>query len=191
MSKKSEIKDAIKKLVEKPSAYSVVCTVDSIDLSDYTCYCVTKNGSGDIQGVRLQAKTSDGLLIIPEVDSEVVVSFLSDSSAYISMFSEIKEVILITTDEINLNSDLINLNGDNYGGLAKTGTVATKFNTLETQENAFKLIVTAILNAGISSPGTPVTNASLAAYFKTYNVTAITPTTQSELSNSTVKHGNS
>jgi hypothetical protein len=176
MSDKAKIRESIRRLTEKnEDAYSVVCRVDSIDLTEGTCYCIPVNGDPDIQGVRLQAKKQTGFLIKPTIDSEVVVSFLSDSSAFISQYSTFTEM---------------QLNGDANGGIAKTAVVRTKLNTLEAQENALKVIVAAIIAAGASSPSTPVTNGTLAAYFTTFNVTAIVPTTQAEISSTTVKHGN-
>ena len=74
--------DALRSITKQNNdGFSKVCTVDSVDLTNLTCYCVPINGDADIQEVRLMANIDNGFLLIPEVDSVVVVSFLSDSSA--------------------------------------------------------------------------------------------------------------
>ena len=109
-----ELRDALKKLT-KPNndGYSKVCTVDSVDLVNRTCYCIPINEDADITEVRLMANIDNGFLLIPEVNSVVVVSFLSDSSAYVSMVSKVSE---------------IQLNGTNYGGLIIVAELTEKLN---------------------------------------------------------------
>ena len=112
--------DALRSITKQNNdGFSKVCTVDSVDLTNLTCYCVPINGDADIQEVRLMANIDNGFLLIPEIDSVVVVSFLSDSSAYVSMVSKVSE---------------IQLNGTNYGGLIRVAELTTKLNNLE---NAF------------------------------------------------------
>ena len=85
--------DALRSITKQNNdGFSKVCTVDSVDLTNLTCYCVPINGDADIQEVRLMANIENGFLLIPEVDSVVVVSFLSDSSAYVSMVSKVSEI---------------------------------------------------------------------------------------------------
>lgn len=191
MSGKGQIKDALKKLV-KPNgdAYSVVCEVDSIDLSAMTCYCVTKNGTGDIQNVRLQAKTMDGFLIVPVVGSDVVVSFLSDSSAYVSMFSEIDKIEINVNDTVEMISigqttikaSVLNLNGSNYLGLVKITELKTALNLLQTDINTLKTAVTALMAGYAPIDG----GIALAAY----NAIVLGQINLTTLENTTVKHGN-
>lgn len=163
-----ELRDALKKLT-KPNndGYSKVCTVDSVDLVNRTCYCIPINEDADITEVRLMANIDNGFLLIPEVDSVVVVSFLSDSSAYVSMVSKVSE---------------IQLNGINYGGLVKVVELTEKLNNLE---NAFNQHLTAYnlhthtgVTSGVSTSGTT-----------TPDTQVLTPTTQTEIENITVKQG--
>lgn len=176
MSGKAEARQAIERFIDsKTGEKGKLCTVDSVDLVGLTCYCIPKDGSADIFGVRLMAKSLKGFLIIPELNSDVIVSFIDPRTAYVSMFSTVQE---------------IQFNGDIYGGIPKAGTLAAKLNTLEALENTLKAIVVAINAAGTGSPGTPVTNGTLAALFTGYNIVPIVPTTSLELQNTTVKHGN-
>jgi len=90
-----ELRDSLRKLTTPNSnAYSKVCTVDSVDLVNLTCYCIPINDDADITEVRLMANIDNGFLLIPEVNSIVVVSFLSDSSAYVSLVSKVSEIQL-------------------------------------------------------------------------------------------------
>lgn len=144
-----ELIDALRS-VTKPNnnGYSKVCTVDSVDLTNLTCYCVPINNDADIQEVRLMANIDNGFLLIPEVDSIVVVSFLSDSSAFISMVSKVSE---------------IQLNGTNYGGLIKIDDLTSSINSMI---NNINLQFTAI-SAGISGAGGTYTPTPLTTFNKT------------------------
>jgi phage baseplate assembly protein V len=101
------------------------------------------------------------------------------------------------TGELRLESDDITkiygnpevwLNGNANGGIPKVVPLVSKIAALQTAENAFKTIISAILAAGTGSPGTPVTNATLAAYFTTYNVVPIVVTTVPDLENPNAQH---
>lgn len=163
--------DALRSLT-KPNndGYSKVCKVDKIDLTDNTCYCIPINGDADIVGVRIIANQDNGFLLVPEVDSVVVVSFLSDSSAYVSMTSKLSE---------------IQLNGKNYDGLVKINDLVDKLNALENKVNSiistFNTHTHPYVN--VSSPAT--TSPSTSPITGT-----LTPTQKIDLENSTVKQGN-
>ena len=56
-----EIIEAIRK-ISKPNhlGYSIVCNVESVDLTENTCYCSPINGDADLVGVRLIADNQIG-----------------------------------------------------------------------------------------------------------------------------------
>lgn len=144
-----ELRDAIKTLT-KPNndGYSKVCTVDSVDLVNRTCYCIPINEDADITEVRLMANIDNGFLLIPEVNSIVVVSFLSDSSAYVALVSKVSEV---------------QLNGTNFNGLIKIDEQTAKLNQLVTElQTQLGLIAT-----GIAAGGGSYTPATLSTFNKT------------------------
>lgn len=144
-----ELRDALKTLT-KPNndGYSKVCTVDSVDLVNRTCYCIPINEDADITEVRLMANIDNGFLFIPEVDSVVVVSFLSDSSAYVALVSKVSEV---------------QLNGTNFNGLIKIDEQTAKLNQLVTElQTQLGLIAT-----GIAAGGGSYTPATLSTFNKT------------------------
>lgn len=163
-----DLRDALRSLV-KPNndGFAKVCTVDSVDLTTLTCYCVPLNDDADIINVRLMANIDNGFLLIPEVDSIVVVSFLSDSSAYVSLVSKVSEV---------------HLNGKNFDGLVKINDLVEKLNNLENKVNTIISTYNAHTHVA-SSFGTPTTT-PVALVTGT-----LTPTIKQDLENITILQG--
>jgi len=128
-----DLRDALRSLV-KPNndGFAKVCTVDSIDLDKLICYCIPLNGDADLVGVRLMANIDNGFLLIPELNSIVVVSFLSDSSAYVSLVSKVSEV---------------QLNGKNFNGLIKIDEQTAKLNQLVNELQAQLVLISAAIVA--------------------------------------------
>ena len=171
MADNNSIKEAIRELVKTDDVlYSVLCTVKSVDTTNNICDCEPIDGSADLLEVRLMAQNETGFLIIPKIDSVVVVTMINKYTGYVAMFSEIQKIYL---------------NGDNYDGLVKIGDLVDKLNNLENKVNS-------IINTynththpyvNVSSPATTSPSASLV-------VGTLTPTQQTELENTTVVHGN-
>ena len=167
MSLDSEIVKGLDKLALKHIHNpSFVCTVSAVSLADLTCTCTPVNGDADLLDVRLISQSANGFLILPSVDSIVIVSSIDNLTYYVSMFSEVDE---------------IQLNGDTYDGLVKVNDLVTKINNLENKVNA---IITAY-NAHIHVE----TGASTAPTVSLV-VGTLTPTVQANIENTTVKHGN-
>lgn len=176
MSEKSKIQESLRKLVaSNGEQYCVVATVDSVDLIENTCELSPVNGDADLQGVRLLANNNKGFLIIPKVGSIVVASFLNDAVAYVSMFSQVDE---------------IQLNGKNFLGIVKVTELVAKLNILFGFANTVIAAKNLIAAAAVSSPTTPVTNATLAAFMVGITPTPLTLVALAELQNTTVQHGN-
>ena len=171
MEDKGELIDALTEFVRRKSVSlnSVICTVKSYDAPTKTYYCEPIGDYADLQQVKIIAdSTKDGFLIMPKINSIVVVSLINDNAGYISMFSEVDE---------------IHLAGVNYGGLAKTADVKTKLNNIENKLNA---LITAI------SAWTPAPNdggAALKVSLATWLASNLTLTTQADISSTEVFHG--
>ena len=171
MAEKKTIKDALRDLVKTDDViYSVICTVKSVDTTDNICDCEPIDGSADLLEVRLMAQNSTGFLIIPKVNSIVVVTMINKYTGYVAMFSEVEE---------------IQLNGDNYDGLVRIQDLVEKLNNLEDLVNDLVLkynththATSCLAGAGTAAPTTAT------------ETTVLTPTQQVELENITVKHGN-
>jgi hypothetical protein len=163
-----DLRDALRSLV-KPNndGFSKVCTIDSVDLTTLTCYCVPLNDDADIINVRLMANIDNGFLLIPEVNSIVVVSFLSDDSAYVSLVSKVSEV---------------QLNGKNFDGLVKVQELTDKLNALENKVND---LITACSSQVVTLA--PSGTFPLASFFT--SVTPLVPTQQLEIENITILQG--
>lgn len=191
MGANEEIRKAVKELSKtNDSVYSVVCEVSNVSEVDMTCDCTPLDGSAELLEVRLQAQLEDGWVLVPKEGSVVTVTTLNQTTGFVSQVSEIDKVIgyIDSNNRFEFNSTAWTWNGGTFGGIGKTGVIASKLNVQETAENALKVIIAAIISAGTSSPGTPVTNGTLAAFFTGYNVAPIVPTTQAEISDNKVKH---
>lgn len=147
---------------------SHICSVYSVDVTNNTCDVEPIDGSPMILDVKLITQ-DDGYLIIPSVNSKVIVSMLDEDSGFVSMFSEIDYV------KIKVNTEIW-LNGDDYKGLVKVTELLQKLNNLE---NAFNSHTHPTAAVGPPSIPTPVPGQI-----------PLTPTEQTEIENESVKHGN-
>ena len=170
---KNEVAAALTEFVTAKSKGndSLVCKVISVDLPTNTCYCEPINGDSEIQNVKLTTNITGagvGFLLIPKINSLVVVSFLDNSSAQVSMVAEVDEV---------------NINGKTLGGLVKVIDLTTKLNNLENKVNA--------LITGISG-WVPVPNdggAALKVALTAWLSSSLTPTVRANIENILIKQG--
>lgn len=166
MSLNEQIKEAVKELSKKDSSFSVVCKVLSV--TGDKCDCEPLDGSADLLEVRLQAQTATGILITPVIDSVVIVTMLNKFTGYVSMFSEVES---------------IELNGSNYDGLVRVADLTTKLNNLENKVNS-------ILTAFTTWVVVPADGGAALKALTTPISTQLTVTTQAEIENKTILHGN-
>lgn len=112
------VKDIIKNLVkDSEEIYSQPCTVVSVDRSSRTIEAQPINGDAKLFDVRLQSRESGemGLVIFPKIDSEVIVTFLSNTNAFVSRTQDIEDVVLkiddfeLTIDKENFNKSVKNI----------------------------------------------------------------------------------
>jgi hypothetical protein len=166
MGANTDIKKALLNITKRnDSIYTIVCTVDSVDIINKTCYCIPIDKSGDLQDVRLMASTSVGFWIVPTINSVVLVTMLNNTTGYVAQCSEF---------------DFMYLNGDAYGGLVKVQELTDKLNDLENAFNQHILLYNAHTHAE-TSVNTLVPNA--------LDTQVLIPTIKTELENLTVKHG--
>lgn len=78
--------------------YSIVGTVTARDHQARTVDVQPVNGDAEVFGVRLQAApgASVGLLAIPAVGSEVVVTFLNKATGFVALCSEVETYELVS-----------------------------------------------------------------------------------------------
>lgn len=149
--------------------YSKVCKVTSVDTDNLVCDVQPIDESAPVLGVRLIAGESETPFVcIPKNDSMVVVTFLSDSNAYVAMKSEIETVAI---------------RGDQYGGLIKIEELVKQLGVMT---DRIDTIYSAINNAGV----TPLDGgATLSASMKATLASQSEKEDFDEIENELVKHG--
>ena len=100
----------------------------SADESTCTVEAISGNATTEIQKVEFQTVISDGLLIIPRIDSEVKVLFSKYTDPFIVQYSEVEKVYIA--------SDLVQFNKGDMGGLVKVISLTDKLNDIEDKVNA-------------------------------------------------------
>lgn len=120
------IKRAIRQLAADPNAeaYSKPGEVVSVNASKRTCVVEPYDGSARIYNVRLQAIESPGGGIFPKPKkgSSVLVTFLSKNFAFVSLCSELDEVII--------DAESVVFNGGQNKGLVKITDMVGTLNDL-------------------------------------------------------------
>jgi hypothetical protein len=91
------IQDAIQRLSNNKEIYNAIAKVTSV--SDETCDVLLLKEDLELYDVRLKSGDGKGFLITPKVDSIVMVSYLNDTEAYVSMFSEVESYSIQTENE--------------------------------------------------------------------------------------------
>ena len=123
-------REAFFKLVEQrlelEELYSIIAVVNSVDEDTRTCVVTEVEGAVLID-VKLQALNSSslGLVQIPTVGSYVIVSFLSPTDSFISCYTNV--------DKILIDTDLVQFNGGDNGGLINIEDLVAKINNIENQ----------------------------------------------------------
>lgn len=146
----------------------LTCNVESVDIQKRIALVTTISGSTSFEfEVNLQTSVSDGLIIVPKVDSDVVVLFSKNTNPLIIQYSDIDEYIL---------------NGVDFGGMVKVIELTEKINNLENKLND---LITACSSQIVTLA--PSGTFPLAPYFT--SVTPLIQTQQSEIENTIIKHG--
>lgn len=103
---------------------SLVCKVVSVDTENFTIEAEPLNGDANLLDVRLQASNQNkGLILIPAVESFVMVTMLDKFTGFVTMFSDLDKTILVC--------DEILINGGENKGLVKIEALLEKINRLE------------------------------------------------------------
>ena len=149
-------------------------TVISVDDSNETCEVLLNTGEEQsrIPNVKLQAGIGDGLLLIPNEGSEVIVCYSSKDYVppYIVLTSDIEFVYLVASNTITLNDGT-------YGGLVKVVDLVTKLNNLENKVNS---IISAYNTHSHPANGSPTASTITGS---------LTPTNRNDIENTKITHG--
>jgi hypothetical protein len=135
----------------------IQCTVDSVNENNDTIDCTpTAEGEAELLDVSLRAnidETHTGFINYPKVGSIVVVGLIEPtaSSAVVLMCSEIeKTAIKINGITQKWDSDLIEMNGGQLGGLVKVQPLTEGLNK---NNQILGALLTIINGAPIPEPG--------------------------------------
>jgi len=149
----------------------VQCEADGLDIPDVQLRPI-------IDG------SNRAMLIIPKANSYVLVGSIESQQEYIVLSVEQAEKIIIKVGDITFDilDTVVKLNGDQYDGLVKVGELKSKLNALENKVNDLIIACSSQVVTLAPSGAFP-----LASFFT--SVTALTPTQQSDIENTKVKHG--
>lgn len=178
-----KIKEAVQKLSGthlKDEVFLVACSVNSVDQDSGTCEVTTISSTSEITipNVLLQAEVSDGLFLVPKVDSVVFVAYTKRVQPYIALFSDLDYVgITVGGTVIEIKNGSIAIGDGSYGGLIKIQDLVTKLNNLE---NAFNDLVAKYNLHVHAGNGTPTVS---------IETTVLTPTQKADLENTVIAHG--
>lgn len=186
-------------LTDKVNLLSAI--VDSVDEDKRTCVVTSLNSQGEysLENVQLMASVDDGFLLIPAIDSTVMVAFSTMTPPFIAQYSAIDKVFIIvgqsnvsleiSNEEIlleiadtklSLTDGLTKFNDGNLGGLLKVNDVLQKINNLENKVNAIITIFNNHVHTGVT------TGAGSSAISPTPISGTLTPTQKSEIENTKI-----
>lgn len=129
------IQEAIQKLAGthlNDSIHICAATVTAVDVAARTCTCEAIGGKAvtELGNVQLMPEVNDGLLLIPAIDSTVIVQWSTRNEPFILMFSELKTATLSANEGIQFQ-------GGELGGIPISDNVKKHLNFIE---NAFNLL---------------------------------------------------
>lgn len=131
MEKGKSVRDLIKNIANGDSEiYSVIGKVTKTDPDKRVCVVNPIDESPEIFGVRYSPTDGDslGLIVNPAVGSLVVVTFLSDNDAFVSLMTEF-ETIVVKNESADLKQILLDI--IQWTRVARFPTPAGKSHTAE------------------------------------------------------------
>lgn len=188
----------------KDNVHTFMATVDSVNEEKRTCTVTSVSGQGSItvENVQLMASVDDGFLLVPVIDSMVIVVYSTYGKPFICLFSSLEKVLItagennasiqvdadgllfeIADTKIQVSDGEIKLNDGAMGGLVKVIQLTQKLNNLENKVNALITAYNTHVHTGVttgagSSAATPSTVSG-----------NLTPTNRGDIENDKVKHG--
>ena len=123
-------------------------------------------------------------MLVPAVGSTVIVTYSKTNVPCVCLFSAIDQVVIITgNSQVIIQNGLIQFNDGSFGGLVKVVSLVEKLNNLENLVNDLIEKFNEHVHPGVQSgPGSTGPTAAL-------ETDMLTPTEQSEIENTAVKHG--
>jgi hypothetical protein len=157
------IRDIIQSIVKETLEDSKCRVAKVLSVDGYTCTVETLDTETEISDVRLQAESSNGILLKPKVGSFVIIAPYADFEYVVIMYS--------AADEIKL------LDGS-FGGLVKVAALTDKMNAIESKVNDVISFINTHSHASNGAPPSP-----------TFTGGTLTETQRSDIENDKVTHG--
>jgi hypothetical protein len=212
MSSKADIRSAMQKMagVEGNSNTQLsLATVISVDEANRLCTVETLGGKGNIkfENVQLMASVDDGFLIIPQIDSTVIVSYNTFNQPFICLFSAIEKVLIVAGDnnasvqidgdgllleiaetKVKISDGEIMINDGAMGGLVKVIELTQKLNNLENKVNSIIAKYNSHTHT-VATTGSATAQTGTAAPTAATESETLTPTQRKDIENEKVKQG--
>ena len=140
--------------------YSVAGVVSSIDLNSMTC-TVSIDGEADLHGVKIQTMEggNKGVKLVPKLNSEVIVTYMSTATAYIAMVSEIQEFgVEIDTCNISIKDTQVAIKQGTAEIKLSNGKIQISSNGIDLGTTLNQLIdAISAITVTCTAPGSPST----------------------------------
>lgn len=185
----------------------VAANVDSVNEAERTCVVTTisSQGSVTIEDVQLMASIDDGILLVPQIDSTVIVSYSTFNAPYISLFSGLEKVLIVAGEnnasvqidkdgllleiadtKLIINDGLTQFNDGSLGGLVKVIELTQKLNNLENLVNGLITKYNSHTHT-VATTGTATAQTGTAAPTSATETQTLTPTQRADIENELVK----
>lgn len=111
------------------TVFLVTANVTKVDEATGICTVETISGNASIEltNVELQTVISDGILVIPRINSEVKVVYSKYTTPFIVQYSEVEKIFL--------SADLVQFDDGEKGGMVKVIDLTKKLNDIENKIN--------------------------------------------------------
>jgi len=175
----SEVATLIQKLAGThriANCYLTDAIVKSVNVSTRTCVVETLGGKvSSSLTVRLMASVDDGCLILPSVDSTIVVLFSEQVAPIALMYSEVDRITWLggEYDGVPIVSHPTDVN---KGVLKRLNNIEDLLNDLISKYNTHTHILTLTVGTGTAAPTL------------TQETSVLTPTQQSDIEHPNIKH---
>lgn len=165
-----------------------LCSVTKIN-SDYTCDCIPIGGDAttEIPKVKLNAENNDGFVIIPAVNSTILVATSTRNNYYVLMCSDIDKVICIIdkSNSFEFSKEGFIWNDGTKGGIVNIydlkQQIDAQMTAIKTSVSAGFAAVDTALNALV--PGSGVSSAAFNS-----SASSILPINLTTLEDKKIKH---
>jgi len=170
------LEETIANQIDRENFYSIIGKAVNVNEDTRTCDLEPIEDEAPRAGMRLQSAESGttGMVIIPKEGSFIVVSFFDRTTGFVSLTSEVEKILIDT--------DLVQYNGGDNGGLINISDLVGKLNALESEINTLK---------SMFSTWIPVANdggAALKALSSSFTSSTLKATVNADMEDDKVTH---